>query len=91
MPKNATAVRRLTTAKLIKLRTLDGLFEVEDHVQLGKEYTVDLASITVGEGINLEVGVRWSREIIYMEEGDWFPTELLEIEGREVYENSNCL
>ena len=78
-------------AKLIKLKTLDGLFEVMDHVPVGTEYTVDLNSIFIGCGVNVEIGEAWERELIFMDNGNWFPTELLEIDGREErYENKNC-
>jgi len=68
----------IVKAKLIKRKTDDGLIELEDHVPLGKVYEVDLSTRAIRRGKNIEKSVFWEREII-LTEGQWFPTELLEI------------
>ena len=65
-------------AKLIKRRTDDGLFEIEDHISLGKEYRIDLDTLQIGTGVNSEKEVWWEREIVFMNDTEWFPTELLD-------------
>lgn len=70
---------RLVKAKLIKRKTDDGLFEIEDYVQLGKEYMVDVDSLFRGTGVHVPTGTVWEREVVFMENGEWFPLELLEI------------
>jgi len=76
--------KNIKHAILKKRITDDGLVEIQDHVQLGTDYLVDINSITIGKGFNIEKKVLWEREIVYAKDGDewlWFPTELLEIEG----------
>lgn len=72
-------------AKLIKIKSDDGLFEIKDDSTLGKEYFVDLKSIRVVKGFNTTQKVEWEKEIVNLidENGScgWMPTELLEIEG----------
>lgn len=63
--------------KLIKHATADGLVSIEDHVQLGKVYHGDPATIREATGYNIVHGRRWKREVIDID-GHWFPTELLE-------------
>ena len=70
----------ITEAKLIKRKTDDGLMEIEDHIPLGKIYEVDLSSRQPVKGKNIEKSVFWEREMI-LSDGEWFPTELLEIGG----------
>ena len=69
---------KIVKAKLVKLITDDGLVSVEDDVEIGKEYLVDLDSMHVCEGYNHELDEIWSRLIIYDAFGGWLPRELIE-------------
>jgi hypothetical protein len=75
---------RLVTAKLIKRATEDGLIVVDDHVPVGKEYTIDLDSMAVHQMWNYEKEQGHSKEIVaIVEDGKragWVPTEILEFE-----------
>ena len=66
-------------AKLIKKVTNDGLARVLDDVQLGKVYMADWDSRERVEGYNTEFKRFWKREIVWMDNGKWYPTELLEL------------
>lgn len=74
---------RVGKAILIKRKTDDGLFEIQDDVPLGREYLVNLDTRISGDGINTETGEFWRREIIFMVDGEWFPTEMLDIREEE--------
>ena len=69
---------RLVTATLIKRTTEDGLFEVFDHVPVGKKYKVDLDTLQIGSGFNTIKKQCWTREIVFTLDDEWFPVELLE-------------
>lgn len=72
---------RLVTATLIKLSSDDGLFEVLDEVPLGKKYRVDLDTVEIARGFNTDEMREWKREIIFTDDDQWFPTELLDFRG----------
>lgn len=65
------------TAGLCKKQSEDQIFQMEDHVPIGKEYVVDLDSRKMQRGYNEIKKVYWEREIIWTNSG-WLPTELLE-------------
>jgi len=69
----------ITIAKLIKLKTDDGLMEMNDDIPLGKNYVVDTDTKRIVRGFNLEYGKEWEREIIFTPSDGFLPTELLEI------------
>jgi hypothetical protein len=71
-------------ATLIKRKTDDGLIEIHDHIQLGKEYLVDLDSRSMQKGYNLVEGKAWEKEgiLVISSGGRWLPTELLRIEEK---------
>ncbi len=71
----------IVDAVLCKRITSDGLVEVEDHVQIGKVYRVNLATRRMANGRNFIEHVTWRREIINDVNGTWFPTELLQIDN----------
>jgi len=72
----------IVTAKLIKRKTNDGLMEVQDSVPTGRIYKVNLKTKKMQKGMNLDTGKIWDREMVIVE-GQWFPTELLEIEDQD--------
>ena len=67
-------------AKLVKRATEDGLFELHGHLKIGIEYEVDISTIQMANGYNTVMDMNWIKEIIYMTDGQWMPTELLEWE-----------
>lgn len=83
---------KIAMAKLIKLKTEDGFFQMKDHIEVGKLYVVDLDSIHVARGMNLLLMCQWDKEIISTLDGrlltsdfgavnGWLPTEIIEIIG----------
>ena len=71
---------KFANATLIKKNSDDGLFEVNENVQIGAQYVIDLDTLRVEEGYNIVFNKRWKREIVNVVDGGWFPTELLKIE-----------
>jgi hypothetical protein len=69
---------KLVTATLVKRTTEDGFFEVLDNVSIGKKYKVDLDTLQVAQGFNTNKKQPWEREIIFTDDGEWFPTEILD-------------
>jgi hypothetical protein len=67
-------------ARLIKRTTDDGFFEVYEHIPLGKIYMVDIGTRRMAKGYNTVYHAYWTREIIDTFNGEWMPTEILEIE-----------
>lgn len=67
----------IITATLAKMTTDDGLFEMWEHIPLGKEYKIDSDTLKIMKGYNESHNVFWEREIVYTTDGEWFPTELL--------------
>lgn len=80
----------LVTAKLIKRKTDDEMMEIGDNVSLGKIYKVDLSTKQMVKGYNWEKGKIWEREMIRAD-GDWFPTELLEIEEQNASQREGSI
>ena len=76
----------LRKATLLKRNTDDGCEIVEDHVPLGKEYLVDVASIQLIRHVNREFGVDKMRHCIQVfdpvshRSTGWFILECLEIQ-----------
>jgi len=73
-------MRTIKKVKTIKRTTSDGLFELKDHIKIGCEYEVDMASIRMQHGFNTEVNQNWYKEIIDCVDGQWLPTEILNLE-----------
>lgn len=76
------------TARLVKLATDDGLFEVEDHVPLGREYEIISWPPREAAFYHVEKKEHHTKDIIYVRSvtgmGDYrdvgyFPIALLEI------------
>jgi hypothetical protein len=71
---------RLVTATLVKRTTEDGYFSINDNIELGKEYRVNLFSRRLLNFENLERGFKGKKEFIYgVDVKEWMPTELLNI------------
>lgn len=75
----------LGRATLIKRVTSDGLCEVQDHIQVGRVYRVDLASIREVQIFNTDRGREHTKTVITAIDErarviGWFPVELLRIE-----------
>lgn len=71
-------------ATLIKRTTDDGLVEIQDNVEVGRQYLVDDSTIRIASGYNHVKKKTWTRLVIDVREDEnvrWFPTELLRIEG----------
>ena len=51
-------------AILIKKQTDDGAFTMQDHVPLGKEYDVDIGTISMKEGYNFVKQFFWTHEMV---------------------------
>jgi len=77
----------MSKATLIKLKTDDGMIEVDDDIPLGKEYDVALGTRQMVTGFNIPKQIWWGeREMVWAhaEEPEWegwFPTELSRFEG----------
>lgn len=72
----------VVTAVLRKTQTNDGLVEMEDDIQLGKEYRVDLNTIRTLTLKTIDKGDRHERKFIMeIDSGKWLPVELLFIPG----------
>lgn len=73
---------RVVKATLIKAITADGLMEVKDDILIGTTYSIDADSIRMEHGRNIVKNRDWFREIVTVAGSEeWFPTELLDIEG----------
>lgn len=70
----------ITTAKLIALKSDDGLFEVQEGVAIGTEYLVDTDTRAFAVMVH-KSGIVHHKEIIfeYPHSGGWLPVCLLEI------------
>lgn len=80
---NGRVAMRTAQARLVKRITDDGFVQVEDHVPIGATYEVLLDSVEDQCGINLDALTYWIREGIQTTDGQWLPTELLEIIDHE--------
>lgn len=69
----------IVTAKLVKVKTEDGLMEICDPSLLGKEYLIDLSTKRMRSGFNITHNKQWEREMVQdSTNGGWLPTEMLE-------------
>lgn len=75
----------IVKAKLVKRCTDDGLCDVQDHIEIGKIYHVDLRTVRTQRMKNVAKGVWHTKTIIdvvnpttHVREG-WFAYELLQI------------
>jgi len=73
----------MVEATLIKKRTDDGLMEVFENVEVGKKYLIDPSSEMMMRGFNIDKKVSWSRKMVKLEDGTWYPSELLDWPGKE--------
>ena len=71
-------------ATLVKRKTDDELLEISDRIKLGTKYLIDPASERVWEGFNLEKKKGWTRRMVRVANGAWFPSELLEWPGKPI-------
>ena len=69
----------LIKVKLVKLKTTDGLVEMNPGVSTGKVYYVDLESLQERMMYNVSRRIIHKKTIVYTEEGLWLPVELLDI------------
>jgi len=70
----------VVTGITVKRATDDGMFELEDHVELGKEYEFIWESITTMSGYNTEHKKYWfGRPMIISTNGGALPLEMIEI------------
>lgn len=67
-------------AKVIALKTADGLMEFKGFVQVGKVYEVDPETRRTAQFFNTEKGVLHVKEIVDVDNGRWLPTELLQLQ-----------
>lgn len=71
-------------ATLIKMETEDGLFEMWEHVPIGRVYIIDATTIRMAHGYNSIKKKHWYKEIVDITELNrctgFMPTELLNIE-----------
>lgn len=69
----------IVTTRLVKIKTADGLMEINDPSLLGKEYQIDLSTKCMRRGYNIFHHQHWVREMVQDTANDgWLPTELLE-------------
>jgi len=68
----------IVKAKLIKLKTDDGFFELFEDVDLGKEYEVDTSTIGEYEWYNTVHDVKFKKLMIEDVNGGLLPLEVLE-------------
>ena len=69
-------------ATLMKLKSADGLIEMEDHIPLGKKYTVNTATLRTVKLFNLDKKVSHEKDIIDVwPTGGYLVLELLELGG----------
>ena len=67
----------IVSAKLIKLKTNDGFFELFEDIDLGKEYKVDTSTIGENEWYDTVHGVRFKKLMIEDVNGELLPLEVL--------------
>lgn len=70
---------RWVTATLVKLKSDDGLIEMNADVPLGKHYVVDLDSRRVDDLFNFTYFREHTKESIATRDGGRLPTDLLSI------------
>ncbi len=71
----------IVEAKLIKLKSEDGFWEMLNCVTLGTTYQVDTETMRVARVRNRELHKEANVLIIQCTDGQWLPVELLELPG----------
>lgn len=76
----------MALAKVVRLKTADGLMGFTDNIEVGRTYEADLGSLCKKKFFNVEVGRPHTKEVILCRLGSdgewgWLPTELLEVES----------
>ena len=69
----------LVKARLVKIRTDDGLVEFHESTPIGKEYTVDLDSVRTRRMWNTDHDCEHEKVIVSAVGGRWLPLECLEL------------
>ncbi len=71
----------IVEAKLVKLKSEDGFWEMLNYVQLGTVYEVDTETIRIARVWNRKLRKEASTTVIRCTNGTWLPVELLELPG----------
>jgi len=72
----------IVVATLMKLKSADGLVEMEDHISLGKKYHVNTATLRTVKLTHLPTGTHHEKEIVdEWPSGRYLFLELLELGG----------
>lgn len=69
-------------AKLVKLRSEDGIWYMREGVKVGEVYRVAPATVLEGHNVHLPTGQKSLLFLVMLDNGQWVPTELLEWEGK---------
>lgn len=76
---------KIIIARLVKSKTDDGLWEMQDHIELGKAYFVDVDSIQVIKAFHKEKKIFHERKMILdIEVGKWIPLEFLDLNENNI-------
>lgn len=74
---------QVVTATLVRRETADGFQSVEDHVQLGEQYQIELSTRRLAWFEHLATGERFQMEIVdTLPDGRWYAAELLDWPGK---------
>jgi len=74
----------IKTLPLIKKSTGDGLIEVIDRIQIGRQYSVDIDNMIVRSMYNVDKRIFHTKLMVWdVDEGRYFPAELLGIEDQK--------
>ena len=74
----------IKTLPLIKKATGDGLIEVIDRIQIGRQYSVDIDNMIVQSMYNVDKRIVHQKLMVWdVDEGGYFPAELLGIEDQK--------
>ncbi len=76
----------LKRAILVKLKSKNGFFEAEDGIPIGKTYWVYPDSVSTGIFLHRETGQHHAAQIVWLEDGTFFPVELLRITSQEKHQ-----
>ena len=68
----------IVQARLIKLATDDKLMEMNESIELGKIFLVDLNTKHEVTLHNTEYDKEHTKEVVLCVDGGWLPTEILE-------------
>ena len=71
-------------AKLIKHKSSNGYFQVEDNIPLGKLYYILEGSVREETLYNVHARKKFKAWLVTLDDGTWFPLELLEMDKAEV-------